>query len=90
MSLGELTDAASAVVVAMGIVAGAATLVSTRRPLAALAVLLDFLTAASLLHLAANPSYLKALSAGIVLAIRHAISWTLQTGSGAGMPPMRD
>ncbi|MDG4825868.1 hypothetical protein O7635_28815 [Asanoa sp. WMMD1127] len=82
-----MTDAAGAVVGAMGIVAAAATLANGRRPLAALAVLLDFLTAAGLLHLAADPSYLRALSAGIVLVIRHLVTWTLQTGSRDLLPP---
>jgi hypothetical protein len=89
MSVGELADAAGAVVAAMGIGAAAATLAATRRPLAGLAVLLDFLTAAGLLHLAADPSYLRALSAGILLAIRHLISWSLRTGGGAVLPPGR-
>lgn len=87
MSLGEVTDAASAVVGAMGIVASAAALAATRRPLAALAVLLDFLMAAGLLHLAADPTYLRALSAGIVLAVRHLISWSLMTDSRGLLPP---
>ncbi|GIF73963.1 hypothetical protein [Asanoa siamensis] len=85
--MGEITEAASAVVVAMGIVVGAATLAATRRPMAALAVLLDFLAAAGLLHLAADPTYLRALSAAIVLGIRHLITWSLQTGSRAAMMP---
>jgi hypothetical protein len=58
--------------------------------MAALAVLLDLLTAAGLLHLAADPSYLRALSAGIVLGIRHLISWSLMTGGGAMTPPVQD
>ena len=90
MSAGDLSEAGSAVLVAMGIVAGAAALATTRHPLAALAVLLDFLTAAGLLHLAADPTYLRALSAGIVLAVRHLITWSLRTGGGAMLPPMRD
>ncbi|SNS68517.1 hypothetical protein SAMN05421812_101403 [Asanoa hainanensis] len=88
MSLGEVTEAASAVAVAMGIVVAAASLAATRKPMAALAVLLDFLTVAGLLHLAADPTYLRALSAGIVLAVRHLITWSLQTGAGGLFAPM--
>ena len=85
--MAEVTEAASAVAVAMGLVAAGVTFAATGRPLAALGVLLDFLIAAGLLHLAANPSYLRALSAGIVLAIRHLITWSLQTGSRGLFPP---
>ncbi|GIF62652.1 hypothetical protein Ais01nite_06870 [Asanoa ishikariensis] len=88
MSLGEVTEAASAVAVAMGIIVAAATLAATRMPLAALAVLLDFLMVAGVLHLAADPTYLRAASAGIVLAVRHLITWSLQTGSRGLFAPM--
>ena len=80
MTVGDVTEVAGALAGCLGIVAAAAVLAATRRALAALAVLLDFLTAAGLLHLAADPSYMRALSAGIVLGIRHLISWSLQTG----------
>ncbi|MEV4534183.1 hypothetical protein AB0J82_10165 [Asanoa sp. NPDC049518] len=88
MSLGEVTEAASAVAVAMGIGVAAAVLAANRTPMAALAVLLDFLTVAGILHLAADPTYLRALSAGIVLGVRHLITWSLQTGSRGLLAPM--
>ncbi|MEV4621548.1 hypothetical protein AB0J74_22915 [Asanoa sp. NPDC049573] len=81
MSFGDVVELGSTLAVGMGVVVTAAVLAATRRPLAALAALLDFLVAAGLLHLAADPTYLRALSAGIVLAIRHLISWTLRTDS---------
>jgi len=90
VTLGDVVEIAGAVVACLGIAAAAAVFAASRRPMAALAVLLDLLTAAGLLHLAADPSYLRALSAGIVLAIRHLITWSLMTGGRAMTPPVQD
>jgi uncharacterized membrane protein len=90
MTFGVVVEAASGLASGMGVVAAAAVLAATRRPLAALAVLVDFLMAAGLLHLAADPTYLRALSAGVVLLIRHLITWSLQTDSSTLTSPLLD
>jgi hypothetical protein len=80
MTLGTVLDLVSAILVVMALMSAATTLVVTRRFLVALAVLLDLLTAASLLHLAADQTLTRALSAATVLAIRHVVSRGLMSG----------
>lgn len=77
MRISGPVDLASAVIVLLAVVAALLALVVTRRRETALAVLLDFLTAAGLLRLAADPGYLRAASAATVLVVRHTISWIL-------------
>lgn len=77
MKFGTLIDAMTVVVVMMAVVSATATLAATRRRMIALAVLLDMLTAASLLRLAVDPDFVRAATAATVLAIRHLISWSL-------------
>ncbi len=54
--------------------AAAAVLASTRQPREALAVLLEFLTAAGLLRLAGTPSWSSLLTAAVIIALRRLIS----------------
>lgn len=81
MTGAKAIDLASAVVVALALVAAAAALLATRRPEVGLAVLLDLLMCAGLLYLAAGPTYTRAATAAIILGIRRLITWTL---AGAG------
>ena len=89
MTGAKAIDLASAVVVALAVVAAAAALLATRRPEIGLAVLLDLLTCAGLLHLAAGPTYGRAATAAIILGIRRLITWTLagagRTGTTVGL-----
>jgi hypothetical protein len=88
MSVGTSIDLLSAIVVLLALVSGATTFASTRQLGIALAVLLDLLTAAGLLHLAADPTYMRAVSAAIVLGVRHLVSWSLShTGQAATVQP---
>lgn len=68
-----LLDTAALVATAAALVAAAAALFATRRPRAALPVLLDLLTAAGLLRLAAEPEWHRLLSAAAVIGLRHLI-----------------
>jgi len=67
----SLVDAASLIVTALGIVVGGVVLVRTERLLPALAALLEMLTGAGLLRLAAAPTLTRALTAGSVLLVRR-------------------
>lgn len=90
MTLAHLTDLLSAVAVGMALVSGAATLASTGQAAISLAVLLDLLMAAGLLHLAADPTIIRAASAAIVLVVRQLVSWSLsERGQGRSGPPSR-
>jgi len=71
MTLAGLLDTASLLVVAAGVGAGALVLVRTRALLPALASLLELLTAAGLLRLAATPTYDRAAAAAGVLVVRR-------------------
>lgn len=64
-------DTASLVVTALGIVVGGTVLVRTERLQPGLAALLEMLTAAGLLRLAAAPTLTRALTAGAVLLVRR-------------------
>jgi hypothetical protein len=72
-----LIDLASALVVALAVLAAAAVLVTGRGAALALPVLLDLLTAAGLLHLAGDPGYRRAASAAAILVVRRLLSWSL-------------
>jgi hypothetical protein len=76
-----LIDLASALVVALAVLAATAVLVTGRRTALALPVLLDLLTAAGLLHLAGDPGYRRAASAAAILVVRRLLSWSLTRGS---------
>ncbi|HYZ09934.1 MAG TPA: hypothetical protein VE709_15390 [Pseudonocardiaceae bacterium] len=67
-------DLAALLVVGAALVAAAAVLASSRQPREALAVLLEFLTAAGLLRLAGTPSWSSLLTAAVIIALRRLIS----------------
>ena len=73
-----ILDTAALAVTAAGILAAAVALLVTRRPRAALPVLLDLLTAAGLLRLAGTPHWGQLASAAAVVALRHLILLGLQ------------
>jgi hypothetical protein len=77
MKLGVLIDLISAIVVLGALVSAMVVLVAIREWMVALAVMLDLLTAAGLLRLAADPSVTRVLSAATVLAVRRLITWSL-------------
>jgi hypothetical protein len=62
------------------LVAGLLALVATRRPAAALPVLLDLLTAAGLLRLVGEPSWPALATAAAILVLRRLIGLGLRTG----------
>lgn len=59
---------------AFGLVAASVVLAASRRLMPALAVLLDFLTAAGLLRLAGEPSWNTIAAAAAVIAVRKLIT----------------
>ncbi|SFF03182.1 DUF1622 domain-containing protein [Blastococcus tunisiensis] len=69
------------------VVAGALALVVTRRPLPALAVLLDLLLAAGLLRLAGDPDWQGIVTAAAIVALRHLIGVGLRAGGRAWTGP---
>ena len=74
---------AALVVTAAGLVVAAVALARTRRVALALALLLDFFTAASLLRLAAPPSWAALGAAVLIIAIRQLASRSLAAARGA-------
>ncbi len=66
----QTIDAAALCVTALALLSGAVALVRIRQLGPALAVLMEMLTGAGLLHLAAAPTLNRALGAGGVLLIR--------------------
>jgi hypothetical protein len=91
VTIDRVIGLAGSCVVLMALLGSAAVLLASRRLDVALAVLLDLLTAAGLLHLAASPTFRSAAFAGIVLAVRHVVGWGLRRGRGTdpqdGIPP---
>jgi uncharacterized membrane protein len=75
---GTVTTAAALIVTAAGLLAAAAALARTRQVGLAIAVLLDFLTAAALLRLAVSPPSWPAIgTAALVIVIRQLASRAL-------------
>ena len=74
---------ASLVITAAGLIVAAVALARTRRAPLALALLLDFFTAAALLHLAAPPSWPALGAAALTIAIRQLVRRTLTAAWGA-------
>ena len=74
---------AALIVTAAGLIVAAVALVRTRRAPLALALLLDFFTAASLLRLAAPPSWPALGAAVLIIAIRQLASRSLAAARGA-------
>ncbi|MFD1831369.1 hypothetical protein ACFSJS_17130 [Streptomyces desertarenae] len=67
-------EAAALAAAAFGLVAAAVVLVSVRRLMPALAVLLDFLIAAGLLRLAGGPGWDAIATAAAVVAVRKLVT----------------
>ena len=74
---------AAVLVTAAGLVVATAALARTRRAPLALALLLDFFTAAALLRLAAAPSWAALGAAALTIAIRQLASRGLAAARGA-------
>ena len=74
---------AALIVTAAGLIVAAVALARTRRARLALALLLDFFTAAALLRLAAPPSWPALGAAALIIAIRQLASHALATARGA-------
>ena len=74
---------AALIVTAAGLIVAAVALVRTRRAALALALLLDFFTAAALLHLAGPPTWASLGAAALTIAIRQLASHALTTARGA-------
>lgn len=70
MTTGQVVDGAALLTTAAALLLAAFVLVRTARPTAALAVLLDMLTAAGLLRLAVDPSWNRTAGAAGVLLVR--------------------
>jgi hypothetical protein len=67
-------------VTAAALAAGLVALIATRRPAAALPVLLDLLVAAGLLRLVGEPSWQALATAAAILVLRRLIGFGLRTG----------
>ena len=67
-------------VTAAALTAGLVALIATRRPAAALPVLLDLLVAAGLLRLVGEPSWQALATAAAILVLRRLIGFGLRTG----------
>ena len=74
---------AALLVTAAGLIVAAVTLVRTRRARLALALLLDFFTAAALLRLAAPPTWPALGAAALTIVIRQLASRALAAARGA-------
>ena len=74
---------AALLVAAAGLIVAAVALVRTRRAPLALALALDFFTAAALLHLAGPPSWPALGAAALTIAIRQLASRALTAARGA-------
>ncbi len=74
---------AALLVTAAALLAGALTLVATRRPGTALQVLLDLLLSAGLLRLSGDPGWPAIATAAAIVALRRLIGVGLRAGAGA-------
>ena len=79
-ALGTVAGTLALLVTAAALVAGLVALVATRRPAAALPVLLDLLVAAGLLRLVGQPSWQALATAAAVILLRRLIGFGLRTG----------
>jgi uncharacterized membrane protein len=74
---------AALIVTAAGLIAAAVALARTRRARLALALLLDFFTAAALLRLAAPPTWPALGAAALIIVIRQLASHALTAARAA-------
>lgn len=82
-ALDELVRLAALGIGLAALVAGALVLVRTRRPAAALPVLLDLLLAAGLLRLAGDPGWHTIATAAAIVLLRRLIGFGLRAGGGS-------
>ncbi|MGY2127754.1 hypothetical protein [Blastococcus sp. SYSU DS0617] len=85
-ALEELTGVAALVIGVAALAAGAVVLVRTRRPTAALPVLLELLLAAGLLRLAGDPSWGAIATAAALVLLRRLIGAGLRAGERSLVP----
>jgi hypothetical protein len=78
------THAAALILTAAGLVAAAVALAGTRQAPLSLAVLLDFLTAASLLRLAGSLTWSAVGAAALTVVIRQLAGRSLRAARGLG------
>lgn len=84
----DVVDGASLIVTALGVVVGGVVLARTERLGPSLAALLEMLTAAGLLRLAAAPTLTRALTAVAVLLVRRLATAGLRGALPlSGLPP---
>jgi len=81
MSFSAFVDVVASVVVLMALASGVAAVLATRQWMLGLAVFLDLLLAAGLLHLATDPNLKRSLAVAAVVAVRHLVTWSLTHGS---------
>lgn len=74
---------ASLIITAAGLIVAAVALARTRRARLALALLLDFLTAAALLRLSAPPTWRALGAAALTIVVRQLASHALTADRGA-------
>jgi uncharacterized membrane protein len=83
----ELLELAALLVTGAALTVAAVVLVTTRRPAIALPVLLEFLTAAGLIRLAAQPTWTRLFVAAGVVALRRLVVVGLEpAGRGRDRP----
>ena len=87
--LSEITALMATAIGTAALVAGALTLLVTRRPALALSVLLDLLLAAGLLRLAGDPGWRSIAVAASIVALRRVIGFGLRAGGRAWASPGR-
>ena len=81
--ISTLSRDAALIVAAAGLIVAAVALATTRRSPLALALLLDFLTAAALLYLGAPPTWPALGVAALIIIIRQLASHALTTARAA-------
>ena len=81
--ISTLSRDAALIVTAAGLVVAAVALARTRRAALALALLLDFFTAAALLRLAAPPTWPALGATALIIVIRQLASHGLMAARGA-------
>ena len=81
--ISTLSRDAALIVTAAGFVVAAVALARTRRAALALALLLDFFTAAALLRLAAPPTWPALGATALIIVIRQLASHALTAARGA-------
>lgn len=84
----DLLGMAALLVTAGGLAVAAVVLTSTRRLSIALPVLLEFLTAAGLIRLAAQPTWTSLLMAGGIVALRRLILLGLHPARAYSVGPV--